>query len=372
MTLPNTPGGREFLIYQEDDAAFVLPAASSGQPVLAAAGGIYRSSLPTYTNGDAVIFHFDANGRLMVDTEMTLDGNVIVDNLTVWATDVTDSSTSGFALIDADGRPQVNIDQLGGENVGDHGTAVIDHGLQPLLEGKDFDGAALPNTVTEGQAIRAAGTLSGVPYAFLANATGADTPIVADNTEITGANGGSVGLMVAAQARETQKAATTEDYATRLVTNLNSELVTAGYVWTTNSNQVTEVNPITDHYTNNSLADTTDISDTIYCPSSTGASMDGYRDLSLSGKLIDADGTLTLTVEAMNDEDTASGDWIDVTRGGYRPDNHTAGNANISVTNGTETFSIMFDNFNYRYYRVKVTQTGNTNTVVVKGRRKGV
>ena len=53
-------------------------------------------------------------------------------------------------------------------------------------------------------------------------------------------------------------------------------------------------------------------SDTNYYPSSTGMSMDGYKDFSLSGKFIDADGTMTLSIEATNDEDTTNADWIDI------------------------------------------------------------
>ena len=45
-----------------------------------------------------------------------------------------------------------DVDQVGGEAVGDHASTVIDHGIQPLLEAKDFDGSALPNAATEGQA----------------------------------------------------------------------------------------------------------------------------------------------------------------------------------------------------------------------------
>jgi len=119
------------------------------------------------------------------------------------------------------------------------------------------------------------------------------------------------------------------------------------------------------------LVDTTNVTAaTHYYPSATGESMDGYDDMSLTGKLIDADGTLTLTVEGTNDEDTATADWIDVTKGGYRTDDNSVGNASITVTNGTETFAIDFDNFNYKYYRVKVVADGATNTVIVKGRKK--
>mgnify|MGYP001152442288 CR=1 FL=1 len=257
------------------------------------------------------------------------------------------------------------------EWTGAQGVAVGAYGAQIMLEAKDFDGAALPNAGTEGQRIRVAGTLSGIPYAFLVGEDGSATPLVADNTQITAANGGTLGLMAMAHATNVQKAATTADYANRLVTNLNGELAIASFDWATQTLRVGEVNPITTHVVDESLVDTTNIAATTYYPSSSGAAMYGYKDLSLTGKLVDADGTLVLTVEATNDEDTAAGDWHDVTRGGYRPDDNTTGNASITVINGTETYAIDFDNLNYRYYRVKVTQTGATNTVIIKARRKG-
>ena len=40
--------------------------------------------------------------------------------------------------------------------------------------------------------------------------------------------------------------------------------------------------------------------------------MDGYKHLSLSGKIIDADNTVTMTVEATNDEDQTNADRVQV------------------------------------------------------------
>ena len=53
-----------------------------------------------------------------------------------------------------------------------HGNAVIATGPQITLEAKDQDGLAFPNTVTEGQAIRAAGSMSGVLYVMPVNEDG--------------------------------------------------------------------------------------------------------------------------------------------------------------------------------------------------------
>ena len=46
---------------------------------------------------------------LPVDTELTLDGNVIIDNVSVYATDISDSTTTSFALVDSSGHQQVDV-----------------------------------------------------------------------------------------------------------------------------------------------------------------------------------------------------------------------------------------------------------------------
>lgn len=144
------------------------------------------------------------------------------------------------------------------------------------------------------------------------------------------------------------------------------------------SKRVGDIRPVENKAITESLVDTTNLSHvtgTFYYPSSTGAAMLPFKDLSLTGKIIgDATpGTVTLTVEVTNDEDRAAGDWIDITMGGYRPDDDTSGNASITVSNGTETFAIDFDNLNYSYYRVKVViAASSTNTVVVKQKKKAL
>lgn len=93
---------------QLDDGALVLNDGNT-KPFVMTVGGVYRSSLPTYTAGDAAVMHFTSDGKLMVDTELTLDGNVIIDNVAVWATNIADSSTTSFGLVDASGHPQVDV-----------------------------------------------------------------------------------------------------------------------------------------------------------------------------------------------------------------------------------------------------------------------
>jgi hypothetical protein len=140
---------------------------------------------------------------------------------------------------------------------------------------------------------------------------------------------------------------------------------------TTGFEDVTEQDPLDEHYTNQVVdLDTTNLAAaTNYYPSATGFSMNGFKDFSLSGKFIDADGTFTLTVEAMNDEDTSSGDWIQVY--GYDDKNNTTTNS-WTVTNGTLTYAISFNNMNYQNVRVKIVNDGATNTAICKGRRKAL
>ena len=139
----------------------------------------------------------------------------------------------------------------------------------------------------------------------------------------------------------------------------------------TDSLRTGEINGPNFQVVKESLVDTTNVSATThYYPSSDpGFSMFGYKDFSISGKLIDGDGTLTLTVEGTNDEDTTSGDWHQFY--GYDDINDTTANS-WSFTNSTLTFYISFNECNYSNVRIKIVASGATNTVSVKLRRKAV
>ena len=127
-------------------------------------------------------------------------------------------------------------------------------------------------------------------------------------------------------------------------------------------------------YVADSLLDTTNVAAaTNYYPASTGMSMDGFKDLSLSGKFIDADGTMTMTIEATNDEDTINADWIDVTKTFFNDNTGVIyASASVTVTNGTVTFAISKEDLNYSYFRVKMVNDGATNTGIIKLRRKSL
>lgn len=252
-----------------------------------------------------------------------------------------------------------------------HGSAVVADGANIMLEAKDFDASALPNAVTEGQAVRPAATLSGIQFIMPVNEDGSKTPIATDGSE-TVATPDFLNVGAEYRASDTTY---TDGWGTVLQSDINGHLKVRarGYDAGTDSQKVFEVSPVNQQFVSESLVDANNVSAaTHHYPSSTGATMDGYGDISLTGSLADPDGTLTLTVEAMNDEDTAAGDWIDVTKAFYDAKNNTTGNASYTVTNGTLTFAIDADNFNYRYYRVAVVASGATNDVAVKARRKAI
>lgn len=196
-----------------------------------------------------------------------------------------------------------------------------------------------------------------------------DNTIVADDA-IAPSEGNMGGLL----AKTAQKTAVSGDGdLVQPVANEHGEQVIAGHTWATNSNRFSEIDPLDLKIDSVSLIDTTDLAaDTHYYPSSNGFDMDGYKDLSLSGRMNDPDGTFTLTVEVTNDEDLVSGIWHDVTKSGYRPDTNTTDNADITVTNGSIDFTFDFDNLDYRYARIVVVNDGATNTISIKARRKAL
>jgi len=70
--------------------------------------GYYTTAAPTLANTDFGFLRLTSDGKLMVDTELTVDGNVIIDNVAVFSTDLTSANTS-FALVDAAGHQQVDV-----------------------------------------------------------------------------------------------------------------------------------------------------------------------------------------------------------------------------------------------------------------------
>mgnify|MGYP001459996904 CR=1 FL=1 len=135
----------------------------------------------------------------------------------------------------------------------------------------------------------------------------------------------------------------------------------------TSSNIIAELPKDTiDQFVLTSLVDTTNVTaGTNYYSAAGGISMDGYSSLSLTGKLITT-GTITMTVEVTNDEDTANADWVQ----SYFYDLKSDGFVNsLTVTNTTLTFAILMNGLNCRLVRIKIVDSASTNTYIVKSRR---
>jgi len=406
------------------DNLVIGDATRTGSPAIGRiVGGLCQSGVPTYANGDGVSFQFNTKGELKVDTELTVSG-VEINNIKVYSTDGTVANTK-YGKIDANGVVYINpwngaqgavvIDDtaqsgtpafvnVGGEyrssgtvyTDGDatvlqtdlngyvkvntsksqatHDEAVVTRGDQSMFESKDFDGSTLPNAVTEGDAVRQAGSLNGVAYTMLTDGDGSDTPLVAESAAISAANGGTVGLMTMAEALSAQKSAITASDASRFVVNLNGELVLAAYIWATGKIGVTESDPLSSQYVDNAInVDTTNVgAGPTYYPSVNGLELDGSKNFSWTGKLIEGDAEdNTLTVEVMNDEDLSSGDWITTT---YFYDLTTNTWVTSYGCNATTTLMAgCMDDINFSRVRFKFVGGGSaTNTIIINGRTTAI
>jgi hypothetical protein len=161
-------------------------------------------------------------------------------------------------------------------------------------------------------------------------------------------------LKIGGIARSSQNTAVTALDRTDAVFNLNGEQVIAGYDWATQSNSVTERDPIDEHYVEEELVDTTNVgTGTNYYPSSTGRALGSYNNVSIHAV---TSGGVTATIEAKIDDST---DWVDITPAGYRLDDNTTGNASFV----DQTFMLDFDNLHVRHVRIKSVTSDATNGV---------
>ncbi len=295
-------------------------------PYAQVGAGLYTSSAPTLANGDYGFLRVDSDGKLL--TTASISGDVNVDN--------TSLSTDGL------------VGKASGTNA-DFTTAYA--------SATTLTCSTLPTGVASIEADDV------VSIQQVATAGSVTETYTRDDITLTSAGTDPTTLTVAGAAF-----VNTDTFI--VTTSIARALDGSGYSASSNADRVEEVDPLDQHYVGDSLVDTTNISAaTHYYPSATGMSIDSYKDLSVSGKFIDADGTLTLTIEMMNDEDTTSGDWIQVYA--YDDKNNTTTNS-WTVTNGTLTFANSFNEANYKHARVKVVASGATNTVIVKARRKAL
>lgn len=181
-----------------DGLAYAQDAGQSGVALLTI-GGIYESSAPTYSDGDATVLRTTSDGKLMVDTELTLDGNVLIDNIPVYATNINNSSTASLALVDTDGHVQVDVlsapsaSSLAEDSAhtsGDAGTMTLAVRNDTLASLVDADGDYAPLQVdSEGSIYVNVARLNGMQPALGAGAVSAGTQrvtVATDDTVMSG------------------------------------------------------------------------------------------------------------------------------------------------------------------------------------------
>lgn len=192
--------------YQLEDTLYNFGAGQTNAVVLSV-GGIYRATLPTYTDNDAAMAHFTAAGRLMVDTELSLDGDVIVNNL------------GGAAAKDA---------------------PIAGNPIQMGTEAATFDGAALPTAVNaEGDVTYPKSSLQGVLFVSPLNADGSLATIYGEDTVHTTGHGGTFVLAVRNDAG-TSLVGTDGDYAPLQVDSAGAlHVALTGADYADDSNQFT-------------------------------------------------------------------------------------------------------------------------------------
>ena len=333
------------------------------------AAGYYGTSLPTLTNGDFGFFRLTSDGKLMVDTELTVDGNVIVDNVAVWATNIADSSTSSFALVDASGHPQVDVLTMPGGLTGyaedaahttgeigvmalavrnDAGTSLVDTDgdYAPLM----VNAFGMLNTNLDmirdvAPTVNGGNRDAGVQTFTLADDDPAVTALeIMDDWDATEDSAiGTDGAVFMAKARSTQQAAVAEDDAVIPVTNLVGELKIAGHDSATNSNRVEETDPISSHHVEETLADVTNGADATYYYY---FDMDGFKYFTTQLTLNGGSGTCTATVEATIQDDgtaPASCTYVDITLSEFGAASFTASDMLIGDVA-----------YGFKYVRIKI------------------
>lgn len=116
-------------------------------------------------------------------------------------------------------------------------------------------------------------------------------------------------------------------------------------------------------------ANVTNQSATTYWPGASGFSMDGFADLTLSGKMIEGDAVNdSLYVQVTNDATFT--DWHTIY--GYDPKNNTTVNQFKQTGIGTLLWTIVFPNLNYKYVRIVYGTGDATNSLVIRARRKAM
>jgi len=139
-------------------------------------------------------------------------------------------------------------------------------------------------------------------------------------------------------------------------TNVARPLAGESFTDATQSDRVEEIDPISEHYIEEELVDTTNVAAaTNYYPSSDGKVLGAMNLVSIQGMI---SGGVTATIEATWD-DAASPDWVDITPAGYDLLTNVTGGASFVDTN----FALDFDQINAKKIRIKSVTSDATNAV---------
>jgi len=185
-------------------------------------------------------------------------------------------------------------------------------GLMEMDEAKDFDLEALPNAVAEGDAVRAASTLSGVRYTFLVNEDGSATPVAKEGVTLLNAAADVHGLLGMGRGIDVLPVAVDNLDGSVIATDLYGRTMLASHQLASESDRDEEINPLDTRDVPSILADGAEVAG--------GATVDFYVPLShMKGFSIQwepNDEHFTLKVYA-TDEDNgtalAACNYVDVT-----------------------------------------------------------
>lgn len=253
------------------------------------------------------------------------------------------------------------------------GTATLMQGM----EAKDFDGAIFPSDVAEGDAVRPAASLMGVPYSMLVNEVGDKTPMVSQDDAIT-AGVGTIGLVTMLEARTALPTAVAQGDAARPIADLYGRQMGAAFELASQSDRTGEIRPLNNKYITGTEFHDTTIADNVshYWPSEAGALMDSWKDwdaqLYVIGGL-EGENSAKIDVYMEVSSGMEIGDtryWDDASLSGYVVGSMTTpadeeqtirelGETSLISSTGTTAASrvIDFDNLNIKYWRLRYIVT---------------
>jgi|TARA_Y100000296_G_scaffold8879_1_gene10446 hypothetical protein len=185
-------------------------------------------------------------------------------------------------------------------------------------EAKDFDGSSLPNNVAEGDAIRLATSRYGVLYVMNVNEDGSESYIATEDEMLTGMENGAVN-MIGAHAKDFDGSAlpdavNNEGDATRIAATLSGVQYVMSvnedgsaqpaYDTVTDSMKSFEVNPISEHHSEETLVNVTNETDGT---NNYYVDMDGFTRMGLQLEISGGSGTMTVTLAGtLQDDGTAA------------------------------------------------------------------